>query len=65
LLQITPLHRAQVHQGGLKINGIHQLLVYAYNVNKLGESVHTIKETETLVVASKENGLTVNADKIT
>jgi len=59
------LHRAQVHQGGLKINGTHQLLVYAYNVNKLGESVHIINKTETLVFASMENGLTVNADKIT
>jgi len=39
--------------------------VYAYDVNKLGGSVrvHT-KKTEYLVVASKDNGLTVNADKI-
>jgi len=30
----------------------------------LGRSVHTIREnTEALVVASKENGLEVNADK--
>ena len=37
---------------------------YAYDVNMLGGSVHTIKEkTEALVVASKEIGLEVNADK--
>jgi len=48
----------------LKLNGTHQLLVYADNVNILGRSVHTIKETaEALVVASKETGLEVNANK--
>jgi hypothetical protein len=32
--------------------------------NILGRSVHTIKKhTEALVIASKENGLEVNADK--
>jgi hypothetical protein len=39
-------------------------LVYAYDVNILGGSVHTIKENaETLVVASKEIRLEANADK--
>ena len=48
----------------MKLNGTHQLVVYADDVNILGGSVHTIKEnTETLVVASKEIGLEVNADK--
>ena len=51
-------------QDGLKLNGTHQLLVYADDVNILGGSVHTVKKTaETLVVASKENGLEVSADK--
>jgi hypothetical protein len=56
--------RVQLNQGGLKLNGTHQLLVYADGVNILGGSVPTIKEnTDALVVASKEIGLEVNADK--
>ena len=58
------IRRVQVNQENLKLNGTHQLLVYANDVNLLGGSVHTIKETaEALVVASKEIGLEVNADK--
>jgi len=56
--------RVQVNQNGLKLNGTHQLLVYVDDVNILGGSVHIIKKnTKALVVASKENGLEVNADK--
>jgi hypothetical protein len=48
----------------LKLNGTHQLQVYADDVNILGRSVHAIKKnTEALVVASKEIGLEVNAEK--
>jgi len=48
----------------MKLNGTHQLLRYADDVNILGGSVHTIKEnTEALVVASKGIGPEVNADK--
>jgi hypothetical protein len=47
----------------LKLNGTYHLLVYADDVNILGESVHTKKKNpETLVVASKI-GLEVNASK--
>jgi hypothetical protein len=39
----------------LKLNGTHQLLVYADDVNILGGSVQTTKEnTEALVAASQE-----------
>ena len=38
--------------------------MYADDVNILGGSVHTIKENaEAFIVASKETGLEVNADK--
>jgi len=48
----------------LKLNGTHQLLVYDSDVNILGGSVHNVqKNTEFLVVASKEIGLEGNADK--
>ena len=54
----------QVIQDVLKLNGTHQILVYANDVNILGESIHIIKEkAEALVVPSKEIGLEVNADK--
>ena len=47
----------------MKLNGTHLLLVYA-NVSILGASVHTVNENaEALIVASKEIGLEVNADK--
>jgi len=53
-----------VNQDGLKLNGTHQLLANADDVNILGGSVHTVKENaEALVVATKEIGLEVNADK--
>ena len=44
--------------------GAHQLLAYADDVNILGGSIRTVKENaEALVVATKEIGLEVNADK--
>jgi len=47
----------------LKLNGTHQLLVYADGVNILGGSGHTVREnTEGLVVVVREIGLEVNAD---
>jgi hypothetical protein len=33
--------RIQVNQNGLQLNGTHQLLVYADDVNILGGSVHS------------------------
>ena len=54
----------QINQDGLKLNGTNRLLVYADDVNIFGGSIHTIKEnTEALIVARKETGLEVNADK--
>jgi hypothetical protein len=49
---------------GLKLNGKHQLLAYADDVNLLGDSIDTIKKNrETLIEASKEVGLEANAEK--
>ena len=63
-LEYTIRGGVQVNQDGLKLNRAHQLLVYADDVNILGGSIHTIKENaEALVVAIKEIGLEVNADK--
>jgi len=54
------IKRVQVNQDGLTLNGTHQLLVFADDVNMLGGSVHTVKENaEALVVATKEIGLEV------
>jgi hypothetical protein len=51
----------------LKLNGTHQLLAYADDVNILGGNIHTrtVRENnaEALVVATKEIGLEVNTDK--
>ena len=58
------IRRVQVNQDGLKLNGTHQFLVYTDDVNTLGGNVRTIrKNTEALVILSKEIGLEVNADK--
>ena len=43
-----------MNQDGLKLNGTHQILAYADDVNIMGRSVHTVKENaEALVVATK------------
>jgi hypothetical protein len=49
---------------GLKLNGTHQLLAYADDVNLLGDNIDTIKKkTETLIDASKEVGLEINVEE--
>ena len=47
----------------MKLNGKHQLRVYADDINILGRSVLTIKENaEVFIAVSKETGLEENAD---
>ena len=48
------IRRVQVNQDGLKLNGTHQLLVYADGANILGGSVYTIKNKKCSVFARKE-----------
>ena len=61
---VCAIRKVHVNQDGLKLNGTHQLLVYAADVNILRGSAHATKtNVENLVVASKETGLKVNADK--
>jgi hypothetical protein len=46
------------------IRGFRMHLVYADDMNPLGDSVDTIKKnTQTLIYASKEVGLEVNTEK--
>ena len=51
-----------LHSGGL--NGKYQLLLYADEINMLGENLQTFREnTEIFIKASKDIGLEVNSDK--
>jgi len=57
------IRRVQANKDCLKLNGTHQLVVYADDVHILGGSVHTIsKNTTVLLVASKAVCLEMNSD---
>jgi hypothetical protein len=57
------VRKIQKSRVGLKLNGTHQLLVYADDVNLLGDNIDTIqKNTESLIDASKQVGLEVNTE---
>jgi late competence protein required for DNA uptake (superfamily II DNA/RNA helicase) len=59
-----PSGRSKKNQVGLKLNGTHQLLVYADDVNLLDDNIDAIKKNmDILIDASKEVGLEVNTEK--
>jgi hypothetical protein len=56
--------KAQEHRVRLKLNGTHQLLVCADDVNLLEDNIDAIKKnTVTLINASKNDGVEVNTQK--
>jgi hypothetical protein len=56
--------KVRENQAGLELDGTHQFLSYADDVNLLGYNIDTIKkDTETLIDASKEVGLEINVEK--
>jgi hypothetical protein len=58
------IRKVQENQVGLKLNETHQLLVFAGDVNLLGDNIDPIKKNmETLIDPSKEDGLEVNTEK--
>jgi hypothetical protein len=58
------VRKVQEKKVGLKLNGTHQLLAYADDLNLLGDNVDTIKKnTETLIDASKEVDLEITIEK--
>jgi hypothetical protein len=58
------IRKVEGNQVGLKLNGTHQLLAYADDVNRLKDNINTIKKnTEALLDASKGDGLKITIEK--
>jgi hypothetical protein len=58
------IRKVQVNNMGLKLNETHTRLLYAGYVDLLGDNIDTVKKnTETLIDASKQVELDVNAEK--
>jgi hypothetical protein len=58
------IRKVRKNQVGLKLNGTHQLLACADDVNLLGDNIDIInKNIETFIDASKEVSLEINIEK--
>jgi hypothetical protein len=58
------IRKVQENQVSPELNGTHQLLVCAEDVNLVDDSVNTIKEnSDTFLEASRDTGLEINAEK--
>jgi hypothetical protein len=58
------INRIQVNQEGLILNGVHQLVIYADGACILAGSIHAVKKNRnSFLVASRKNGVDVNAEK--
>jgi hypothetical protein len=56
--------KVQENQVGLKLNGTHQLLLCAVDVNLLDHNINTRqKNTKAVIYASKDVGLEGNTEK--
>jgi hypothetical protein len=58
------IRKVQINQVCLELNGTHQVLVYADDINLMGDSINIIKHnTEILLEASRDVVLERNAQK--
>jgi hypothetical protein len=58
------IRKVQKNQMGLKLSGTHQLLVYAADVNLLGDNIDIIKiNSETLIYALLPQNVTIKTHK--
>jgi rRNA pseudouridine-1189 N-methylase Emg1 (Nep1/Mra1 family) len=58
------IRKIQENKQELKMNGTHQLLVYAADDNLLGQNINIIKQNaDVLLDVNREVGLEVNAQK--